>query len=258
MKSKREKVPGFDEIIFENRNKEYGAYNLRKSYLATSGLSLLGVLASVTTLIIILSFTVEKKSKAKPDLDPFSIPAPEPTLIVPKNILPPDPEISKPKVSAPVYTAPEIVDKVEPTDRGMASMGSIDSIINRPVDQVITTERVPDPVIPPDESLPHISVEEMPVFPGGNQSLLRFIAEAIRYPEDAAANGIQGRVTISFVVSSDGSVQKVTVIRGIHPSLDEEAIRVVSSLPKWKPGRQNGKEVPVIFSVPVNFKLKFN
>jgi periplasmic protein TonB len=258
MKSKREKVPGFDEIIFENRNKEYGAYNLRKSYLATSGLSLLGVLASVTTLIIILSFTVEKETRARPVIDTFSIPPPEPTLFVPKNILPPDPEVPKPKVSAPMYTAPEIVDKLESTDRGMASMGYIDSIINRPVDKVVSVEQVPDPVIPPDESIPYVSVQEMPVFPGGNQTLLRFIAEAIKYPEEAAANGIQGRVTVSFVVSSDGSVKKVTVIQGIHPSLNEEAIRVVSSLPKWKPGRQNGKEVPVIFSVPVNFKLKFN
>jgi len=98
-------------------------------------------------------------------------------------------------------------------------------------------------------------VEEKPTFPGGDAELMGFIAKNTKYPEIAKENGIQGRVFIQFVIATDGSVTKVTLARGVDPYLDAEAIRVVKLLPKWTPGKQRGKAVPVTFVVPINFKL---
>lgn len=98
-------------------------------------------------------------------------------------------------------------------------------------------------------------VEDMPEFPGGQMALLKFIAKSVKYPVIAQENGIQGRVFVAFVVNKDGSVTDVRIARGVDPSLDKEAIRVVKSLPKWKPGMQRGKPVRVSYSVPINFVL---
>ncbi len=99
-------------------------------------------------------------------------------------------------------------------------------------------------------------VEQMPEFPGGQQELFRYISENIQYPAIAKENGIQGKVFIQFVVGKDGSITNVTVLRGVDPSLDKEAVRVVKSMPKWKPGKQRGKPVYVRYQVPINFKLQ--
>ncbi len=99
-------------------------------------------------------------------------------------------------------------------------------------------------------------VEDMPEFPGGELALRQFIANAIKYPVIAQENGIQGRVYVTFVVDADGSVSEPRIARGVDPSLDKEALRVVSQLPKWKPGRQRGKPVRVSYTVPINFQLQ--
>ena len=99
-------------------------------------------------------------------------------------------------------------------------------------------------------------VDEMPVFPGGNGALLEYLATHVKYPVVAQENGVQGRVIVSFVVECDGSITDVRVERSIDPSLDREAIRVVSSMPRWSPGKLNGYIVRVKYSVPVAFKLQ--
>ena len=99
-------------------------------------------------------------------------------------------------------------------------------------------------------------VEDMPEFPGGELALRKFIANAVKYPVIAQENGIQGKVYINFVVDKDGSVTNARVARGVDSSLDKEAIRVVNSLPKWKPGKQRGKAVRVSYTVPINFVLQ--
>jgi protein TonB len=99
-------------------------------------------------------------------------------------------------------------------------------------------------------------VEEMPKFPGGETELLRFLVSSIKYPVIAQENGIQGRVTCSFVINRDGSVVDAEVMRGVDPSLDKEALRVVNTMPKWSPGKQRGKPVRVKFTVPVTFRLQ--
>ena len=99
-------------------------------------------------------------------------------------------------------------------------------------------------------------VEEMPDFPGGTQKLAEYLAKNIKYPQMARESGIQGRVFISFVVEPDGSVSNVNVMRSLGGGCDEEAVRVVKSMPKWKPGKQRGKPVRVSYILPVNFKLQ--
>jgi TonB family protein len=99
-------------------------------------------------------------------------------------------------------------------------------------------------------------VEDMPEFPGGEQALRKYIAGAVKYPEIAQKNGIQGKVYVTFVVAKDGSVTNAKIARGVDPALDQEALRVVNSLPKWKPGKQRGKEVNVSYTVPINFVLQ--
>lgn len=99
-------------------------------------------------------------------------------------------------------------------------------------------------------------VETKPEFPGGQGALLQYLAKSIKYPVIAQENGIQGRVSCSFVVNKDGSIVDAEVIRGVDPSLDKEALRVINSMPKWSPGKQRGKPVRVKYTVPVTFRLQ--
>ncbi|MDE6171875.1 MAG: energy transducer TonB, partial [Bacteroides sp.] len=100
-------------------------------------------------------------------------------------------------------------------------------------------------------------VEQMPEFPnGGLQGLMQFLSKNIKYPTIAQENGTQGRVTVQFVVNKDGSIVDAKVIRGVDPYLDKEALRVIGTMPKWKPGMQRGKPVRVKYTVPVMFRLQ--
>ncbi|MFV0555381.1 MAG: energy transducer TonB [Mangrovibacterium sp.] len=101
-----------------------------------------------------------------------------------------------------------------------------------------------------------IVVEQMPEFPGGVNAMRAYLAKNVKYPVVALENGLQGTVYISFVVNQDGSIVDVTVLRGVDSSLDKEAVRVVQSMPKWKPGKQGGKPVRVSYQVPISFKLQ--
>ncbi len=99
-------------------------------------------------------------------------------------------------------------------------------------------------------------VEDMPEFPGGELALRKYIANAIKYPVIAQENGIQGKVYVTFVVDKDGGISDARIARGVDPSLDKEALRVVNTLPKWKAGKQRGKPVRVSYTVPINFVLQ--
>ena len=105
-------------------------------------------------------------------------------------------------------------------------------------------------------SEPLTAAEKMPVFPGGDQALLKFIAENTHYPESAKINGIAGRVIARFAIDIDGKVKMVSILKGASPELDAEALRVINTLPDFKPGEQGGKPVPVWYMVPITFALK--
>ncbi len=99
-------------------------------------------------------------------------------------------------------------------------------------------------------------VEDMPEFPGGELALRKYIAKHVKYPVIAQENGVQGKVYVTFVVGKDGSINNARIARGVDPSLDKEALRVVNGLPRWKPGKQRGKPVNVSYTVPINFVLQ--
>ena len=119
-------------------------------------------------------------------------------------------------------------------------------------EQVVVKEPEPEPV---KEEEIFVAVEQQPEFPGGTAALMKWLGNNVRYPQMALENGISGRVIVKFVVEKDGSVSGVTLVRGVDKDLDREAIRVVKSMPKWQPGKNNGQAVRCYFNLPVNFKL---
>jgi len=108
------------------------------------------------------------------------------------------------------------------------------------------------------ENIDFVIVEEMPLFNGGDPKLefYRYINNHVKYPEIAAENGIHGKVQVQFVVNSQGSIERATVLRSIDPALDKEALRVINSSPRWTPGKQRGKAVNVLYTFPINFVLQ--
>ncbi|MDR3141870.1 MAG: energy transducer TonB [Tannerellaceae bacterium] len=145
----------------------------------------------------------------------------------------------------------------------------VDDNANADNASIVTTEDTPDTAqpdiyLPPastddeeeDASVPIVFAEEMPQFPGGDSELMRFVNKSIKYPVIAQENGIQGRVICSFVVNRDGSVVDAEVLRGIDPSLDKEALRVINAMPKWIAGKQRGKPVRVKYTLPITFRLQ--
>lgn len=124
-------------------------------------------------------------------------------------------------------------------------------------DKIVISAPVAAPkVVEEDDQVIFQVVETMPTFPGGDQALFKFLSDNIRYPVIAQENGIQGRVICQFVVNRDGSIVDVEVVRSVDASLDREAIRVIKSMPNWKPGMQRGKAVRVKYTLPVNFRLQ--
>jgi TonB family protein len=116
-------------------------------------------------------------------------------------------------------------------------------------------ENVGQADIKSDGEVIYQTVDEMPEFPGGVEALMDYVSRNVKYPESAKENNLQGRVLVKFVIEKDGSVSNVEVGRGWGNELDDEAVRVVKAMPKWKPGKQDGKPVRVSFMLPINFKL---
>jgi protein TonB len=252
MKRNENKVPGFDEIIFENRNREYGAYDLRKRYKSATSFSILGAVAICSALVILLFLTAEPGTASAgheviviAQLDNF-----KPELIKQPEVKPP-PEL----VKTPQNVVPEVVTDTAgltafiPTTDEIIST-TTDSNVNDTLAYVETT----DEIIPVEPKI-FIIVEEMPEFPGGDKALLEYIGDNTAYPPEAVENNIEGRVIVKFVVATDGSVGKMELLKSVDPLLDQEALRVVSTIPKFRPGKQSGVPVPVWYMVPVLFKI---
>lgn len=107
-----------------------------------------------------------------------------------------------------------------------------------------------------EEEKPYVHVEQMPEFPGGLQALLQHISNELKYPETAKDNGIEGMVVVQFVVKADGTVGDVKVTRSLDPDCNKEAVRLVRSLPRWTPGRHNGRAVTVYYTLPIRFRIR--
>jgi periplasmic protein TonB len=257
MKRIKKRVPGFDEIIFENRNKDYGAYDIRRHYVPATFWSLFGATLMFSALVIGLSMLTEKDAGAgRTDLI-YVVVKTDPAINNPDKIKSDEPEKPADNPVIRIIGPPVITNDTSAVTDMPTNDLMLDSVKNKPVTVKDSIKYDPDPVFEPDPE-PPIIIEEMPVFPGGLSGLTKFINENIKYPDEAASNGVQGRVVLRFVVGKDGSISRIQVIKGVHPVLDQEAIRVISMMPRWKPGKQNGMPAAVWFNVPVSFRLKEN
>ncbi|MCU4176703.1 energy transducer TonB [Carboxylicivirga sp. N1Y90] len=167
----------------------------------------------------------------------------------PEEMMPITREVEKPKPIKPIQ--PEVL--IITDDPTVTDV--IPDIISEPEDINCAIE-LPPMVEEVEDNKVFVRVERMPEFPGGDAALLKFIASNVKYPVICAEIGVQGRVYVAFVVSKDGSVTDVQVVRSPDANLSAEALRVVKMMPKWKPGKQGGKPVNVSYNIPVNFRLQ--
>jgi len=254
-------VPDFDDIVFENRNKEYGAYKLRKKYHRTAIVALfLGILVLCAAVITpyFRAATIQAKAQKK-EREVIAvmedIEQPEDEL----TVAPPPPPPSTETQRQLKYVAPEVVDTIRPEDdvQLLTADESVEIIQDDEVIEIVENfeqqEEIVEEYEPPEEVF--VIVEEMPQFPGGTEALFDFIYDHIEYPQIALDNEIEGNVYVKFCVTYKGEIDQISVIRGVHPALDAEAVRVISTLPKWEPGKMSGKPVNVWYQFRIEFKL---
>lgn len=257
--AKEDKAPAFDDIVFEERNKEYGAYQLRKKYKRNVAISLLiGVIILCTAVITpylnakALENT-KKRAERQVEIKMENLDQPNETVAPPPPPPPPPADV----VQQNRYVPPVVVDSVKPEEQTQLMTADQAQVEVKNEDVLEPVQEVKEEVKQEEaEAEPFVVVEEMPMFPGGDPALLQYIADHTQYPEVAKENNIQGKVIVRFCVTSKGTVDRVSVLKGVDPELDKEAIRVVQALPPFKPGKQGGKPVPVWYMVPINFTLK--
>ena len=269
----------WSDLMFENRNKEYGAYVLRRQ---TTARNIKSIIAVLILFAIVMVYMVAKN--AYDDYQKAHMAQTQVTELTALQEQKKEAKVERKEVvkqekieqvvekvkSSIKFTAPVIKkdDEVRPEDE----MKSQDEIMNSKVavgfanvigndesGEVLKAKEmiVNEPVKPKEEENKVFDVvEQMPSFPGGMAALMAYLQKNIKYPPVAEENGIQGRVVCSFVVERDGSVTDIKVAKSVDPSLDKEAVRVVSTMPRWIPGKQNGQSVRVKYTLPVTFRLQ--
>ena len=265
---------GWVDLVFEGRNKAYGAYQLRKNTGVRNvwSIIIMVALAALLGIIIGVNAIIEANSKeeisAEVELSQIAKKEVKVEKKAPVKI-----EEAKPveKVKSSVKFVPPVIKKdseVKPEEelksqddlnKSKTAIGSFDVKGNDDATgEVLKAKEVIAQPEPPKEEETKVFdvVEQMPSFPGGQAALMSYLSNNIKYPQIAMENGVQGRVVCTFVVERDGSITDIRVVRGVDPSLDKEAIRVLKSMPHWIPGKQNGSAVRVKFTVPVTFKLQ--
>jgi len=250
----------FDDLVFENRNKEYGAYQLRRKYFSNViiGLIFSILLACLITIIPFLTvLSTEKVIYSGSRYIPVTINLLEPPKEV--IIMPPAPAPSiLPKVKEMAkYVAPEVVDTLTPDQSTQISNDEL--LLSSNDTSLIETGKGSglDLLLTGNETGlddPFIFVETMPTFQGGGISKFQeWVRRRTNYPQEAIDNRISGTVILSFIVEKDGFVSNVTVLKGVNPILDNEARNVISASPKWSPGKQRGQPVRIRYVIPINF-----
>jgi len=262
-----------DDIVFEHRNKAYGAYDLRLRYNQTArwalwlGISLFGAGLLVPTLYAHLKPEKGPEMYMETvDLTDIKLKQPE----EPPVVVPPAPEV-KPVLPTMRYLPPEVVqDAPEET-----TVATVDELAEKtPSDK--TEEGDPNAVdrieAPNESAAPTVTekaldverktdevftfVEQQPQFPGGTKAFAEFMQKNLRYPAEASRANVSGKVFVSFIVDADGSITNIEVLKGIGFGCDEEAVRVMNKMPRWQPGKQSGRPVKVKFNLPVTFSLE--
>ena len=265
------------DLVFEGRNKAYGAYRLRKSTTKRNILAMVAVVLLLIVAFIILTvknFVDEQRAKVAmtqvAELTNYKQPEKKAEVKQKKVEVEPERVVERVKSSikftAPVIKKDEEVkpdEELKTQDELMSTKTAIGTFDVKGNDdangEILKAKEViaePEPPKHEDENKVFDIVEQQPLFPGGPAALMKYLSENTKYPVVAQENGVQGRVTVQFVVEKDGSISDVHVLRGVDPSLDKEAVRVVKSMPRWTPGKQNGITVRVNYRVPVLFRLQ--
>ena len=264
------------DIIFEGRNKEYGAYALRRGTAKRYNIALICIVAAIIAIVgcaglyqlatagqdkvavteVTQLSKLKKNAEVKQKEKVVKIEKPQEIQAVKSSV----------KFTAPVIKKDEEVDEKETLKNQedlMNAQGSVSIADVKGNDEengkdiadlkTITVQAPPEEV--KEEKIFDV-VEQMPDFPGGMSALMQYLSKNIKYPVVAEENGIQGRVIVTFVVEKNGSITDVQVVKSVDPSLDKEAVRVVKSMPNWIPGKQNGSAVRVKYTLPVTFRLQ--
>lgn len=275
------------DIVFSNKNKEFGAYQLRAKSDKRHNMAVLYTLIGLVIVLFLIfgyskysDYQAEKAAlEAKEKAEKMSQAILEQVEETPEE----DEEIEEQKFEQPEVVVPEEVlatvqvtqiaivdaDKVknavmdmetqqeDNTARGVVNQeGSDDADKFKAVqEQVVVKEPEPEVQKPKEEQI-FVAVEQPAEFPGGMAALMRWLNNNMRYPEAAQQNDIQGRVIVNFVVEKDGSIANVKIAKGVDKDLDREALRVVKKMPKWQPGKNNGVAVRSYFNLPVIFRLQ--
>ena len=205
------------DIVFEGKNKDFGAYKLRESSPARHTKAIVWVVISVAIILVLLILSVSGVF-SKPEEEQI-------TTATVQEIAAVEAEEEEIEEEEEQFQMPE-------------------------PEEVVAPEEVAN------QHLVTAMVEQKPEFNGGEAAMYKWLSENIVYPSAASEQGVQGRVVVEFVVGKDGSITNVRVLRPRHPALDKEAVRVVKAMPKWIPGRNNGQPVKVTYTLPVTFKLQ--
>ena len=265
------------DLVFEGRNQSYGAYKLRK----TTGKRNLWALIIVALAAVLLYLGLQLQRMAEANKKVENTQAVElaklntekkEAKVEKKEIIRQEPEKVVEQVKSSVkFTAPVIkkdsevkeedeikLDEVQKSDKAVGAFtvegnDEVGGAVLKAKEDIAAPEP-PKHVV--EETKIFTVVEQMPMYPGGDGALMGYLRDNIHYPTVAAENGVQGRVVVGFVVERDGSITDVKILRGVDPSLDREAMRVVKNMPKWTPGKQNGSAVRVKYQVPVSFRLQ--
>lgn len=263
------------ELVFDGRNKEYGAYVLRQQAGKRNVLAIIS-LSALVAIVSALFFGIQASDKylggAKYDEVITLVNLPEKNQAKVEHFeRPKEPErVIENLRNSIKFTAPRIIkddevreeemmrsqDELNQSTTAIAAVTVTNGSDNGEVARLADVIAQIEPKHEEMEEKPRDIVEQMPMFPGGNEELLKYLGKNLKYPVICQEMSIQGRVVCSFVVEKDGSITDIKVIRSIDPNLDKEAVRVLKSMPKWIAGRQNGRPVRVKYNVPVAFRLQ--
>ncbi len=265
------------DLVFAGRNQAYGAYQLRRGTGKRNVISMIFVAAVAALAYIGLaaynSYQETQKARFEAEMEASLLEQKKQAKVEKKAEVPKVEQVKKvEKVKSSIKFTPPVIkkdDEVKPEEEmksqdelneNKTAIGAFDVKGNDEeggtVLKAVEEIAAPEPPKHEEENKVFDVVEQMPSFPGGPAALMKYLSENMRYPAVAEENGIQGRVTVQFVVEKDGSVTDVKTMKSVDPALDREAERVVKSMPKWIPGKQNGSAVRVKYFVPVVFRLQ--
>lgn len=253
--SKQDRYESMDEIVFKSRNKEYGAFYLRKKYKKFAFVAFVIAFCVVGSVVAypVLEAYYNRNKLAKKMEKAVSIEMENVKSEAPPPPPPPPPPAEVEQQAK--FTAPVVVDTVK-QEEAMLVMADLTDVSNEAPPEEIKVEEKKDEVIVEEEQV-FLVVEEGATFQGGDINNFRnWVSQNLVYPAAAAEAGISGKVYVQFAVNSRGQICDVKVVRGVHPELDKEAVRVLMSSPVWTPGKQGGKAVKQQFNIPIVFQLQ--